>query len=147
MLIYSGFIHWTWWSSIVMLVYQRVGPDSRFDLTPEKFTSKRMPCLKNGHQQSERFMHVQEEMGAPKNRFWHRHFLGTWPNIWTQTHHIAVKWLEILLWVPAICHGNHGNHGESPHLEEKLDILRESDGRQGALPSLPRQHPALVMST
>ena len=148
MLIYSGFINWTWWFSIVMLVYQRVGPDSRFDLTPRRNSHQNESLVWKTVTNNQRGLCMCRRKWAPqKIDFWHRHVLGTWPNIWTQTHHIAVKWLEILLWVPAICHGNHGNHGESSHLEEKLDILRESDGRQGALPPLPRQQPALVMST
>ena len=67
----------------------------------------------------------RRKWAPPKNRVWHRNVLGTWPNIWTQTHHLAVKWLEILsilLWVPASCHepwcyGNHGAGNPPPRGE------------------------------
>jgi hypothetical protein len=42
--IYSGFTHWKWWFSIVMLVYQRVNPkveDREFCISLQRWRSTR----------------------------------------------------------------------------------------------------------
>ena len=92
MLIYSGFIHWTWWFSIVMLVYQRVGPDSRFDLTPRR-NSHQNECLvwKTVTNNQRGLCMCRRKWAFQKIDFSHRHVLGTWPNIWAQTHHF-LRW-------------------------------------------------------